>query len=327
MKPPASAAAVPVAIVSSSSRPGSRRWTCMSIRPGRDDLARGVDDRILPVRRHVVGGDAPVADQQIRDPIHLLARIDHPAAFDQDVGMTNASAIARDLARIRFDACVPSSAIRRCTSHSTAIRTARPLVTCSRISRVRAVGHVGRELDAAVDRAGGQEQDVGLGSGQPLAVHRVEQRIFADRGERPRRLPLELDPQQVEHVAPRQDLVEASRRPRRPALPSAARRASTGRRRSRAPRASSGPRCSTGRCGYGRCRRPGRRSAPRSARGAGGSTGCRAAPASDARAAPSPALITEQSQILGQQVRRAGRADAARPRRRPPSPRCSWPCR
>ena len=32
--PPARAAAVPVAIVSSSSRPGSRRWTCMSIQPG-----------------------------------------------------------------------------------------------------------------------------------------------------------------------------------------------------------------------------------------------------------------------------------------------------
>jgi hypothetical protein len=32
--PPARAAAAPVAIVSSSSLPGSRRWTCTSIRPG-----------------------------------------------------------------------------------------------------------------------------------------------------------------------------------------------------------------------------------------------------------------------------------------------------
>ncbi len=32
--PPARADAVPVAMVSSSSRPGSRRWTCMSISPG-----------------------------------------------------------------------------------------------------------------------------------------------------------------------------------------------------------------------------------------------------------------------------------------------------
>ena len=32
--PPASAAAVPVSMVSSSFWPGSRRWTCMSMRPG-----------------------------------------------------------------------------------------------------------------------------------------------------------------------------------------------------------------------------------------------------------------------------------------------------
>src|SRR5438105_1299642 len=36
--PPAKAAAVPVAMVSSSSRPGSRRWTCMSISPGQTIL-------------------------------------------------------------------------------------------------------------------------------------------------------------------------------------------------------------------------------------------------------------------------------------------------
>jgi len=34
----ANAAAVPLAMVSSSSRPGSRRWTCMSIRPGQTIL-------------------------------------------------------------------------------------------------------------------------------------------------------------------------------------------------------------------------------------------------------------------------------------------------
>src|SRR5262249_61805994 len=34
VNPPATAAAVPVATVSLCSCPGSRRWTCMSIRPG-----------------------------------------------------------------------------------------------------------------------------------------------------------------------------------------------------------------------------------------------------------------------------------------------------
>ena len=34
VNPPAAAAAVPVAIVSRPSWPGSRRWTCMSMKPG-----------------------------------------------------------------------------------------------------------------------------------------------------------------------------------------------------------------------------------------------------------------------------------------------------
>jgi hypothetical protein len=48
--PPATAAAVPVAMVSSSSRPGSRRWTCMSISPGAT---------IIPVQSRVRAGVSP----------------------------------------------------------------------------------------------------------------------------------------------------------------------------------------------------------------------------------------------------------------------------
>ena len=51
VKPPARAAAVPVAMVSSSSRPGSRRWTCMSISPGETIFPAASIDVILAVRR------------------------------------------------------------------------------------------------------------------------------------------------------------------------------------------------------------------------------------------------------------------------------------
>ncbi len=84
VNPPARAAAVPVSIVSSSSRPGSRRWTCMSIRPGETILPEASMTCSLTVGQRVVGGDAAVVDQHIGDPIHLLAGIDHAAAFDQD---------------------------------------------------------------------------------------------------------------------------------------------------------------------------------------------------------------------------------------------------
>ena len=49
VNPPASAAAVPVAMVSSSSRPGSRRWTCMSISPGETILPAASMIRSCPL--------------------------------------------------------------------------------------------------------------------------------------------------------------------------------------------------------------------------------------------------------------------------------------
>ena len=133
-----------------------------------------------------------------------------------------------------------------------------------------------------------------LARGQPLAVHGVQVGVLADRGERPRVLPLELDPQQVQHVAPGQDLVQAVRVLRRRAPPSGARPASTGRRRSRGPRASSGPRCSTGRCGCGRCRRPGPRSAPRRRPRRWRMVRMSSRPCVGCSCGPSPALITAQ---------------------------------
>ena len=51
VNPPAAAARAPVAIVSTSSRPGSRRWQCTSMKPGRHDESRAVDRLELRRRR------------------------------------------------------------------------------------------------------------------------------------------------------------------------------------------------------------------------------------------------------------------------------------
>jgi hypothetical protein len=56
VKPPSIAAAEPVAIVSLSSRPGSRKWTCISMRPGQATRPRasrvsGAEALILPILR------------------------------------------------------------------------------------------------------------------------------------------------------------------------------------------------------------------------------------------------------------------------------------
>ena len=66
---------------------------------GRDDLAAGVKDQVLTIGRHVIAGDAALGDQEVRDPIQLLTRIDDAAPLDQDArherssGLRNANMI------------------------------------------------------------------------------------------------------------------------------------------------------------------------------------------------------------------------------------------
>ena len=72
--PPARAAAVPVAIVSSSSRPGSRRWTCMSIRPGQTIRpAASMVRSACEVGLRADAEDAVAVDPQVGDAVDVLA--------------------------------------------------------------------------------------------------------------------------------------------------------------------------------------------------------------------------------------------------------------
>lgn len=73
---------------------------------------------------------------------------------------------------------------------------------------MRTIGHISRNFDAAIDGAGRENEDLVLGGGKSLAVHGVEQCVLVDRGERPRGLSLELNPQEVQHIAAGQDRVE-----------------------------------------------------------------------------------------------------------------------
>ena len=83
--PPARAAAVPVAMVSSSSRPGSRRWTCMSIRPGQTIMPGRVDGAVgLDVRLGADAEDAVAADPEVGDLVDVLGRVDDAAVADAE---------------------------------------------------------------------------------------------------------------------------------------------------------------------------------------------------------------------------------------------------
>ena len=87
VKPPAFAAAVPVAIVSLYSKPGSRRCTCMSIRPGTTSLP-AASMTLRAVRRNgsrlAELRDLPVRDEDIELLVDLVRRVDDVAVFNQE---------------------------------------------------------------------------------------------------------------------------------------------------------------------------------------------------------------------------------------------------
>jgi len=53
--------------------------------PGGHDLVGGVEDRLAPLGRHVVAGDAAAVDQEVGHAVHLLAGINHATVLDQEL--------------------------------------------------------------------------------------------------------------------------------------------------------------------------------------------------------------------------------------------------
>jgi|GEM_PF-4008069 len=74
--------------------------------------------------------------------------------------------------------------------------------------RLRAVGNLSCHLDATVDRAGRENEQIFLGTLESLAGHGVEMGVFADRRKGPRVLPFELDAKKIEDVATGHDRIE-----------------------------------------------------------------------------------------------------------------------
>ena len=138
---------VPVRIVSLYSCPGSRRWTWMSMKPGRDHQPGGVE-RLGVLRRL----DAAVEPRDRGRPrsgrrasVEVLAGIDDPAAVDQELRHVRPPPRARRRAG-RAPPCAPR---RRWSPGRGSPSTGR--------RRPRG------DLDAAVHRPGVHDDDVVLG--------------------------------------------------------------------------------------------------------------------------------------------------------------------
>ena len=146
VKPPATAAAVPVATVSLCSCPGSRRCTCMSIEPGaHDEPARNLDDRRAGVDRQIAADarDAVAVDQHVERAVAAVGRIDHAPALQQPFH--------------RLVLLLPAGQqIQHRHAHGDAVGD------LLENHRVRAVGDLGRDLDAAVHRPGMHDDHVRL---------------------------------------------------------------------------------------------------------------------------------------------------------------------
>ena len=72
---------------------------------------------------------------------------------------------------------------------------------------IRPVGDLGGQLDPAIDRPRRQQQNVRFGATQALAVHAEQAEVFLNGRKQTASLPLELDAQNIDHVAQRQDVV------------------------------------------------------------------------------------------------------------------------
>ena len=87
VKPPRAAAAVPVAIVSLYSKPGSRRWVCRSTNPGATINpcavdAVGVDDGAALVRSDA--RDSAVDHHHVGDAVAAERGVDHAGVVDRE---------------------------------------------------------------------------------------------------------------------------------------------------------------------------------------------------------------------------------------------------
>ena len=112
--------AVPVATVSFHSCPGSRRWTCMSMKPGHTTMPVQVDALPTPA---AIGADRQSAI--FPSSISRSRTLRH---------VPEAGSTTRPFLSSSFFTSIGSPASR----YSTAMRTATPLVTCSRMTeRIR----------------------------------------------------------------------------------------------------------------------------------------------------------------------------------------------
>src|SRR4051794_18073644 len=180
VNPPATADAVPVAIVSLCSWPGSRRWTCMSMRPGTTRNPRGT---AMTCVSPASGRSRPV--RAIRSPSRRMSHSPSTPA---------AGSMTRPPLSSRFIVYSAGKQVQNGHAHGHAVGD------LLEDDRVGPVGHLGGDLDPAVHRAGVHDDDVGPGAPEPCLRHAEDGEVLAQRGEEAALHPFELDAEEHHDV-------------------------------------------------------------------------------------------------------------------------------
>src|SRR5262249_45523907 len=178
VNPPAAAAALPVSIVSSSSRPGSRRWTCMSMKPGATTLPERSSTFTLSA-----GRPSPT-----RAILPSLIR----------TSLTASSLAAGSTTRPPLSSQFTGGASREQVQDRHSHR--HPVSDLIQDDRVRPVGHLGGDLHSPIHRTRMHHDGVGLRALEALQRQAVEVEILAQRGEGPVPHPLRLHAQHHHNV-------------------------------------------------------------------------------------------------------------------------------
>ena len=198
VKPPWAAAARPVATVSASSLPGSRRWAWRSMNPGATTTPSAPMPVGVRARQPGHGRQDPVADDDLAGSFAARRRVDQPGPADLEVGpLTGHAALGP---RVR-----PGQQVEQRHPDRHAVGD---LVGDDRLGAGR---HVGGDLDALVHRSRVHDQRARPGQRQALAGQPVAGGVLAQRRQQPGGHPLALDPQGHDDVGVAQRLVHRGR--------------------------------------------------------------------------------------------------------------------
>src|SRR5688500_10236191 len=179
VNPPATAAATPVATVSLCSCPGSRKCTCISMKPGHTINPFGMSTTVAPLALMLLPTSA------MRSPSIRTSKIpSRPLA-----GSTTRPPLRR-----RFMLCATRQQIQHRHPYRDAVRYL--------IENYRgfAVCHLRRDLDTAIDRTGMHDDHIGLRALDARLSHAERREVLPQRRKVAALHPFQLDAQHHDYV-------------------------------------------------------------------------------------------------------------------------------